>query len=531
MKLSTKLILWLVPAMLALYIASQLWQHQVTRRHLEAAARQNIQRLDELARLNAHNVQTCADASILESMQKGDMDKLARDMARWKQVQGLQEFSLFNEKGKVTYSSHEANLKRLLAPDIKERIFRDPSHLIRDTDISTEVYQPLEAAKDCLECHTDWKENAIIGATLVSFSNEPIREAKAAWAASFASLEHTSNTTAVLTILVLAGLMVALSLGVARRLVAQPLDHIASVLESQCQQIRSASAQAASGSQSMADGATQQAASLEQASASLAEMSSMTTRSAENAESASALTSLARQAAATGKRDMEEMNQAMADIKSASDNIARIIKTIDEIAFQTNLLALNAAVEAARAGDAGMGFAVVAEEVRSLARRSADAARETASRIDDCIQRSERGVQISGRVAHSLTEIAAQSQKVDDLVHEIASAAREQDLGIQQLNKAVSQMDQVTQGNAARSEENASAANELHGQAQVLREAIDDLFRLVQGGIAASTTPRGGSRASIGASHEDMDLPVFQTQAGAASRQPVSKKHLIAQNQ
>jgi len=175
---------------------------------------------------------------------------------------------------------------------------------------------------------------------------------------------------------------------------------------------------------------------------------------------------------------MKEMVNAMGAIKASGDNIAKIIKTIDEIAFQTNILALNAAVEAARAGEAGAGFAVVADEVRSLAQRSAQASKETSDKIEDSIRKSEEGVRISAKVAGRLDEILVKTGKVDQLVEEIATASNEQSIGIGQVNTAVSQMDQATQSNAAHAEETASTAEELNAQAAMLKRTVEQLQRL-----------------------------------------------------
>jgi methyl-accepting chemotaxis protein len=238
----------------------------------------------------------------------------------------------------------------------------------------------------------------------------------------------------------------------------------------------------------LAEGASEQAASLEETSASLEEMSSMTKRNADSALAAKELTGQTRAAAECGARDMQEMNDAMAAIKTSGDNIAKIIKTIDEIAFQTNILALNAAVEAARAGEAGMGFAVVADEVRNLAQRSAQAAKETAEKIEDSIGKSHRGVQISGKVAGGLQEIVAKARKVDELVAEIAAASREQNEGISQVNAAIGEMDKVTQNNAASAEESASASEELNAQAATLKDSVGELLKLVDGSNAGKNT-------------------------------------------
>jgi methyl-accepting chemotaxis protein len=210
-------------------------------------------------------------------------------------------------------------------------------------------------------------------------------------------------------------------------------------------------------------------------------MSSMTKRNAENAQKANDLAKQTRAAADKGAGDMQEMSTAMEAIKVSSNDIAKIIKTIDEIAFQTNILALNAAVEAARAGEAGMGFAVVADEVRNLAQRSAQAAKETAGKIEGAINKSAQGVEISNKVAQALNEIVTKVRQVDELVAEVAGASREQTQGITQINTAVGQMDKVTQSNAASAEESAAAAEELNAQAVAMKESVTELLQLVEG--------------------------------------------------
>ncbi|HTB86148.1 MAG TPA: methyl-accepting chemotaxis protein [Candidatus Sulfotelmatobacter sp.] len=229
----------------------------------------------------------------------------------------------------------------------------------------------------------------------------------------------------------------------------------------------------------LAEGSSAQAASLEESSASLEQMASVTRRNAENAQKCNELARTARSSAEKGAHDMHAMSAAMQDIKNSSDDIAKIIKTIDEIAFQTNILALNAAVEAARAGEAGMGFAVVADEVRNLAQRSAQAARETAAKIEGAIDNTARGVDISDKVSLALTGIVDQARQVDELATEVAHSCSEQTQGITQINSAVGQMDRVTQGNAASAEESAAAAQELETQARSMKDAVESLLQLV----------------------------------------------------
>ncbi len=225
----------------------------------------------------------------------------------------------------------------------------------------------------------------------------------------------------------------------------------------------------------LSDGSSRQAASLEETSASLEEMAGMTKRNAEAAQDAKQIAGQTRAAVENGSSGMQRMTEAMAGIKSSSAEIAKIIKTIDEIAFQTNILALNAAVEAARAGEAGAGFAVVAEEVRALAQRSAQAARETADKIEAALQKSDEGAKTSGEVAGMLTQIVEQVRKMDTLVAEIATSSGEQSTGIEQVTKAMADMDKVTQANAAGAEESASAAYELAAQSNQLRDSVEQL--------------------------------------------------------
>ena len=271
------------------------------------------------------------------------------------------------------------------------------------------------------------------------------------------------------------------------RSVNGPIRALTSRLTGGAEHTASASSQVTSASQSMADGSSRQAAALEESSASLEEMAGMTRKNAENAQSAKALANQTRVAADAGSVDMKEMKTAMGAIQASSTEVSKIIKTIDEIAFQTNLLALNAAVEAARAGEAGLGFAVVAEEVRSLAQRSVQAARETAQKISDSTAKSEQGARISEKVAKSLDEITAKARQVDELIAEIAVASQEQSQGIDQVSRAVSDMDRVTQANAATAEETSAAASELDNQTSQLKAVISELIQMVNGNSASDS--------------------------------------------
>ncbi len=292
------------------------------------------------------------------------------------------------------------------------------------------------------------------------------------------AIGSASNRILVVTLLAALGAAAAAWFLMARGLAGR-ISHVAARLSDGAEQVASAASQVSAASQSLAQGAAGQAAGLEETSSSLEEMASMTKRNADNAQQANTLATEARAAADTGTGSMSRMNVAIAEIQKSSDETAKIIKVIDEIAFQTNLLALNAAVEAARAGEAGKGFAVVAEEVRNLAMRSAEAAKNTASMIEESVKNAGNGVDIASEVGKVLDEIVQSIGKTTDLVSEIAAASQEQAQGIDQVNTAVTQMDKVTQQNAANAEESASASEELSSQARSMNDIVGELVALV----------------------------------------------------
>lgn len=483
MKLQTKFILTLVSAIVVVFIGAQATEQLLNRKALNDLSSDNLGLLEKREQAHADNVYQTIDPVVQETILLGEMTKLDALIKTYAKIDGLLEYSIYDNKGLVAFSTSREVLKsrKTLPAELKSQLFTNPEKFSRRTDAAYEIYKPMVVSAKCLECHDDIKAGQIGGVALVRLSTDTLKTARTNWVASTTKIQKTDRTIATSTSLTIVVVFIALIYFAVKGLVTRPLGRIIERLEKGAEQLNSSSAEISSASQMLAEGAAEQAASLEETSASLEELSSMTQRNAENAGKVNDLARGARIAADKGVADMQTMTKAMQAIRDSSDDIAKIIKTIDEIAFQTNILALNAAVEAARAGEAGMGFAVVADEVRNLAGRSAQAAKETAAKIESAITKSVQGVEISSAVAQTLDEIVTKSRRVDELAAEVAQASHEQTGGIKQINVAVSQMDGVTQSNAGSAEQSAAASEELNAQAVALKQSVMDLLKLVGG--------------------------------------------------
>jgi methyl-accepting chemotaxis protein len=319
-----------------------------------------------------------------------------------------------------------------------------------------------------------------VGAVMENAAGDMMTEQmKLMTAAGESGLRTASLAKWVSAAMTAAGLVVAAIVIVVIRGAMRSLQRVMDTLAESSRQIDSASSQVSQSSQALAEGASQQAASLEETSAASEELTSMTRKNAENSQTAAEVMSDVDTKVTQGNEALEQMVASMKEITSSSGKISKIIRVIDEIAFQTNILALNAAVEAARAGEAGMGFAVVADEVRNLAQRSAQAAKDTASLIEDSIGKSNHGSTRLEQVAEVIRSITTSTAQVKTLVDEVSLASQEQAKGITGISQSIVQMERVTQSNASSAEQSASASEELAAQAKSLDKIVLDLSSMV----------------------------------------------------
>jgi methyl-accepting chemotaxis protein len=311
--------------------------------------------------------------------------------------------------------------------------------------------------------------------------------------------------------------------------IVKPINHVIAGISEGALQIAASSSQVYTTSQQLAEGSSEQAASLEETSSSMEELASMTKQNAESAKQAKAMMEEVQRIVENVNVNMLNMAEAIDNVTNSSSETGKIIKTIDEIAFQTNLLALNAAVEAARAGEAGAGFAVVANEVRNLAMRAAEAAKNTSDLIENTIKAVAHGNELTKLTQDAFKENIEISAKIGSIIDEIASASQEQSHGIEQINKSVAEMDKVTQQTAVNAEDSASASEEMNSQAEKLKYFIRDLTVLVDGkgngGVESRSEPL--SKKLIRLVHLQKNAPLEVPEMAVVAKNSVTRRKML----
>jgi len=509
MSLGKKIFLAILTLFCAATVAQQLASVALNRRGFgtvmdEFTESLNSMRDETAGNLHQLSVESARDLmaeikiGIGEALQPGEGKRFLHIAEKQKQLSELREFSFFGPDGRIELSSNEGAMGRQVDAEVWAEGERTAKLVIRERDDRLELYEPLFASADMVRFRPGWAVGQYYGMLYVELSKDRINavlarerdiiaESLEKGRLTYAGAERRSLWFGLALVLGGALVMAVVLLLVVRYQVHGPIHRAVSRMLGASQQLDHSSGLVADVSVTVAKGASDQAASLQESAAALQEMAAQTRATAGDAGQVNTIANDVHGASEKGRTALVRMSDTIAGIKAAADDTARIVRTIDEIAFQTNLLALNAAVEAARAGDAGKGFAVVAEEVRNLAQRSAESARQTAGLIEQSVQRSEQGVAVCSEVVGNLERIVEGIGQVTALVSNVAAATEQQARSVEEVNRAVAQMDQLTQTNAARSQESADAARDLTDQSRVVRDVANDLLRLVDGGDASAS--------------------------------------------
>jgi methyl-accepting chemotaxis protein len=418
---------------------------------------------------SVHNLFNAFEEGVKGSLERGQMNNFQKLLRQQQNINGVIEASLYDRDGKLNLSSgNEAVTHKTLSASLQEKLKLSHDIIFEKSGERLWVMAPQRVTNDCIRCHRTWPKDSLGGSLSMTYD-----------------LSRLNNAINRLILLMITGCIVVLLVtgGIIHLIfsfsIIRPIKRIVGGLSLVSEEVSVGADQVSSASHHLAEGASEQAAAIEETASTLEEMSGMTSRNAKNATQANTLVNGTSDVVQEATHIMSELTGSMDEITSASAETQKIIKSIDDIAFQTNLLALNAAVEAARAGEAGAGFAVVANEVRRLAMRATDAARNTADLIERNVVRIKSGSLLVSKTNEAFEKVSRETRKVGELVSGITAGSVEQAEGINQVAKAVNELDKVTQQTAAAAEESAGTSEQMNMKATQMREFIDELVTML----------------------------------------------------
>ncbi|MBF0452011.1 MAG: HAMP domain-containing protein [Candidatus Magnetomorum sp.] len=482
MKIHTKLILTLLIGLILVLAVTQSFNYLNIITMISQYADANMKILQEKEEDFAMSTFHSVENAVAGSLERGEMEKFKNLLSEQTEIKGLLEFSLYSREGIVAYSSNDSFLNKKIDENIAKQLQENQKLIFNRTKEALEIYNPQKITPDCIRCHMTWKLTESGGTTYFRFSTEFLERSKQQARNSLSKIKGSIFKYSLITVVVVIVLLIIGNFISVKKFVSKPLESIVNLLrlfeedegdlsrripvfskdligelaqlfnsfmESLNRAIRNAQQIAFS----VGENAKNQAVAVEETSASVKDLAVMTEENLSTAQNTNKLINEVEQRIIISKKEIEKLTSEMKTLRESSDKTAMIIKTIDGIAFQTNLLALNAAVEAARAGEAGAGFAVVAEEVRNLALRSAEAAKSTSEMIEMTIHKIELNNNIANKVNQEFIVLGEKSNAAKNLVDKITESSREQNSRIQQVNSALNEMDQTTIKNSSEAEE------------------------------------------------------------------------------
>lgn len=477
MKLQTKIMLILVSITVVLLTAVQVMQFFEITKTITGLADSNILLLKESEEDKAKNIFISVERAVAGSLERGEMEKFTKLIKAQNDIKGLQEFSLYNMAGVATYSSNEEFLDSKINPGALQSLINKPETRILKSEKFIEIYQPQIVNSDCVRCHVTWEDGALGGVTYFRFSTESLVKAISQASVTISEVKHDYMKNTALVIVAMIVLMTITISFLIRKMIGLPLENIIRLLElfekeegdlTRRIDVRTndeigsmatlfngfieylnnviSNAQASAGS--VGKSSEEQAESVEKANETINHVSSIIRQNAKNAEDADDLISETNSAISSASDDMANLYSTMKEISTVSGETLSVITIIDEIAFQTNLLALNAAVEAARAGASGAGFAVVADQVRHLAKRSAEAAKNSNEMIAKAEEKITTAVDYAGHVNSVFAEVTEKSARATKYMNDIVVASNEQAERVSHITSALVDMDRASRHSA-----------------------------------------------------------------------------------